>query len=317
MFRILAVLLICLIALVGCNRSNDAEVARLKAEAESAKAKADAEVAKANAEAKAAQAEPAKAVQEQPTPVADSRKAAEWVLGIGGIVKVVAEDKPIEVNGPDGMLPSGLFEIAEIKLPGGNKVTNDNIKIISGLKSVLLIHATGGNKLTEFTFLKGMNNLRHVTFQDTDLDDAGLGYLKDCPKLESLALGGNYQNHVTDDGLQNLQDMKFLVYLDIFGTRVTDVGLRHLKGLTSLTHLAMGYHGARPDITDAGLANLAGMQKLETLIIVNCPVTDAGLENIKKLTGLKRVRLERIDVTEAGVASLKSALPNCNVEYSK
>ncbi len=318
MIRILAVLLICLTASVGCNRSNDAEVAKVKAEADAAKAKAEAEVAKAKAEAETAKAELAKlkAAQPQPNPVGDSRKAAEWVLSISGIVKGVAEDKFYEIHGPDGKLPIGAFEITEIKLPGGSKVTNDNIKVINGIKSVLLVNATG-NKLTEFTFLKGMNNLRHFNGHDTDLDDACLGYLKDCPKMESLDIGTNYQNHVTDDGLHNLKDMKFLVYLDILGTRATDVGLGHLKGLTNLTYLAMGYHGGITDISDAGLANLAGMKKLETLIIVNAAVTDAGLEQVKKLTNLKRVALAKTNVTEAGVASLKAALPNCNIEYSK
>lgn len=319
--RILAILLVCLTILVGCNGSNNAEVARDKDEAEVARSKAiaaKAELAKEKSRADAAEAELArlKAAQPQPNPVGDSRKAAEWVLSISGIVKGVSDDKPYEIHGPDGKLPSGAFEITEIKLPGGNKVTNDNIKIISGIKSVLLVNATG-NKLTEFTFLKGMNNLRHFNGHDTDLDDACLGYLKDCPKMESLDIGTNYQNHVTDDGLQNVRAMKFLVYLDILGTRATDVGLGHLKDLANLTFLAMGNHGVRTDISDAGFSNLSGMKKLETLIVVNAAVTDAGLEHVKKLTNLKRVHLAKTNVTEAGVASLKAVLPNCNIEYSK
>lgn len=283
---ILAVLLASTMASVGCNRSNDTAITQAKAEAEAAKEElakektlteaAIGELAKVKQRADLAEIELAKlkATQTQTNPVSDSRKAAEWVLSISGIVKVVAEDQLIEIHGPDGTLPSGAFEITEIVLPGGRKVTNDNIKIISGLKSVLLVNATG-NKLTEFTFLKGMNNLRHFNGSGTDLDDACLGYLKDCPKMESLDLGGSYQNHVTDDGLQHLKEMKFLVSLDILGTRATDVGLGHLKGLTNLTYLAMGNHGVKSGITDDGLAHLTGMKKLETLIIVNAAITDA------------------------------------------
>jgi hypothetical protein len=314
---------------VGCNRANDSALAQAKAEAEAARAEAAREKAEAKAvaaelatlkqRADAAEGELAKlkAPQSPPNPAVDSRKAAEWVLSIGGIVIVATGDKSIEVHGPEGKLPGEPFEIADIRLPGGNKVTNENIRNISGLRSVVALHATSGNKLTEFSFLNGMNNLRFVNLLFTDVDDASLGYLKDCPKLETLALGGMYQNHVTDDGIQKLKDMKFLVYLDILGTRATDIGLGHIKGLSSLTYLAMGNHHVRSDITDAGLANLAGMKKLETLIIANAGVTDAGLEHLKKLINLKRLRLERLNVTEAGVASLKAALPNCKIELIK
>lgn len=320
--RVSAVMLVLCFALVGCNRSNTAEAEAAKAEVAQERARAEAAVAeltkvKARADAVESELAKLKAAQSHPMPAGDNRKAAEWVLGISGIVNVVTGDKAVGVQGPDGKLPGEPFEITEIRLPGGNKVNNDNIKVISGLKSLLVLHATGGNKLTEFTFLKGMNNLRHVNLHDTDIDDTCMGYLKDCPKLETLSVGGNYQNHVTDDGLQNLKDMKFLVYLDILATRATDVGLGHLKGVTSLTYLAVGNHGVRTDISDAGLAHLTGMQKLETLIIVNAAVTDAGVEQIKQLANLKRVHLAKTNVTEAGVAALKKALPNCKVEYSK
>lgn len=316
MIRNLAVLLVCLTASVGCNQTNHAEVAKVKAEADAAIVKAEVELAKAKAEAAVAKAQLAElqAAPAQPNPVADNRKAAEWVLSISGILKVVAEDKLIEIHGPDGKLPDETFEIAEIKLPGGNAVTNENVRIISGLNSVLLVNATG-NKLTDFTFLKGMTNLRHFNGHDTDLDDACLGYLKDCPKMESLDIGTNYQNHVTDDGIQNLKDMKFLVFLDILGTRATDASLESIKGLTNLTYLAVGNHGVKTDISDTGLANLAAMKKLETLIIVNAAVTDAGLEHVKKLANLKRVDLAKTQATEAGVTSLKVALPECQIQF--
>src|SRR4051812_35687920 len=117
--RILAVLFVCLTALAGCNRSNTTEVAQAKAEAEAARLEALAaktELAKAKSRADAAETELAKlkSAQTQPNPMGDSRKAAEWVLSISGIVKGVVEGKPYEIHGPDGKLPSGAFEITEI-----------------------------------------------------------------------------------------------------------------------------------------------------------------------------------------------------------
>lgn len=307
--------LICLTMAIGCNQSNNADVATEKALADAELNKAKAEATNSKDAISPSAAEPAnqKTAQPQELPVGESRKAAEWVINIGGIVKVLAEGKPAEIHGPDGVLPNGSLEITEIKLPGGDKVTNETIKVISGLQSVVLLNATD-NKLSDFTFLKGMSNLRHFNGHGTDLDDACLGYLKNCPKLESLDLGTSFQNHVTDDGIQSLKDMKDLAYLDILGTRASDVGLGNLSGLRNLTYLAMGNHGVKVEISDAGLANLASLQKLQALIIVNCAgITDAGLDHIKKMSNLKRLELSHTQVTDAGFASLKAALPNCEI----
>ena len=87
MLRFLAVILVCLTASVGCNRSNDAEVARLKADAEAAKAKVDEVIAQSKAETEAAKAEATKVAQAQSKVDAD-RRAAEWALSIKGSAKI-------------------------------------------------------------------------------------------------------------------------------------------------------------------------------------------------------------------------------------
>ena len=73
--------------------------------------------------------------------------------------------------------------------------------------------------------------------------------------------------------------------LDLINTQVTDAGLVHLSGLTSLRELYLG----DTQITDAGLAHLRGLTSLRELDLINTQVTDAG------------------------VASLEQALPNCRI----
>ena len=73
-------------------------------------------------------------------------------------------------------------------------------------------------------------------------------------------------------------------WLYLFGPKVTDAGLVHLKGLTGLDVLLVG-----PGITDAGLVHL------------------------EVLTGLGKLTLSHSKVTDAGLAKLKEALPGCTI----
>ena len=52
-----------------------------------------------------------------------------------------------------------------------------------------------------------------------------------------------------------------VVNVFLFDTKITDAGLPHLKGLTSLQTLNLDL----TEITDAGLVHLKGMTKLQTL----------------------------------------------------
>ena len=77
-------------------------------------------------------------------------------------------------------------------------------------------------------------------------------------------------------------------------------------------------------ITDAGLAHLNGLVKLETLTIYFATqITDAGLAHLKGMPNLQALDLSRTrqlktldlagQITDAGVADLRKALPNCKI----
>ena len=59
-------------------------------------------------------------------------------------------------------------------------------------------------------------------------------------------------------------------------------------------------------MSDAGLAHLHGMAKLQTLDLRKTEVTDAGLTHLKSLTQLLSLELAGARVTDAGVAQLKT-----------
>ena len=66
-------------------------------------------------------------------------------------------------------------------------------------------------------------------------------------------------------------------------------------------------------VTDAGVVHLGGLTSLRFLHLNNTQITDAGLVHLKALTSLQVLSLDNTQVTDAGVAKLKEALPDCRI----
>ena len=98
-------------------------------------------------------------------------------------------------------------------------------------------------------------------------------------------------------------------------------GLEHIEGLKNLKILRLGNrdHGMirriKPvRVTDSGLKHLKGLAQLEQLILDHTGVTDAGLEHLKGLKNLKSLWIPGGQVSEDGLEKLREALPNCNID---
>jgi hypothetical protein len=77
----------------------------------------------------------------------------------------------------------------------------------------------------------------------------------------------------------------------------------------------------RTPITDRGLASLATLENLETLIVSRqgwtadgFRVTDRSIPHLAKLRSLKQLSLRGADLTEAGVERLRAELADCKIE---
>ncbi|MEO2031090.1 MAG: leucine-rich repeat domain-containing protein, partial [Planctomycetaceae bacterium] len=105
---------------------------------------------------------------------------------------------------------------------------------------------------------------------------------------------------ITDAGLEHVRGLTSLETLALDNTQITDAGLEHLKGLTSLDWLYL--HNTQ--ITDAGLERLKGMTSLTWIDISNTQITDAGLEHLSGLTSLEKLYLHHTQITDAGLEHL-------------
>lgn len=111
--------------------------------------------------------------------------------------------------------------------------------------------------------------------------------------------------------------------LDLRNTKVTDEGLRHLRGMSNLQQLVLGNDDLRrfPDIhrptspiSDAGLVHLRELPQLMNLNLSGLPITDAGLAAMGDLPNLGGLYLSRTKVQGLNLGRLKS-LPKLAALY--
>ncbi len=100
--------------------------------------------------------------------------------------------------------------------------------------------------------------------------------------------------------------------INLSQTKITDAGLSEVANkLPSLNKL---YMSDAHTFTDAGLKQVAKLQKLTELAMSLTDITDAGLKELaqmKQLTRLNVVACEK--VTKSAIAELQKALPKCNI----
>ena len=206
------------------------------------------------------------------------RRVAEWVLSLGGSVRVKGGDREIKATAE---LPKGRFALSDLSLQK-TPVTDDDLARLRGAEVAKL--DLGETKVTGagLVHLQDLKGLKNVSLHYAAITDAGLPYLANIETLEHVWLGAT---KVTDAGLPRFRDFKALTGLGLSGTQITNAGLMHLKDLKGLRRLWLGF----------------------------LPVTDAGLAHLKDLKNLTELDLTKTQVTAKGVQELHDALPGCRI----
>jgi tetratricopeptide (TPR) repeat protein/Leucine-rich repeat (LRR) protein/tRNA A-37 threonylcarbamoyl transferase component Bud32 len=257
------------------------------------------------------------------------RKAAEYVLSIGGNVHILVDNQDRSLGGADTKLPNERFLLTHVNLAGAQKVTDVGLACFRGCKNLTalnlygtgplvtdkgLAHFKGCKELKELVlgrtavtdaglaYFKGCKNLTILNLEFMPgISDAGLAHFKDCKGLTHLNLYCHHNWRVGDAGLANFKDCKALTFLRLDGTAATDTGLAYFKDCKGLTILVLG----GKNVTDAGLAHFKDCKGLTELYLVETPLSDAGLAHLKDFKGLKILHLIDTKVGDAGLAHLK------------
>jgi hypothetical protein len=111
------------------------------------------------------------------------------------------------------------------------------------------------------------------------------------------------------DALAGLEDK--LRRINLSHSRISDAGLARIAGMRKLEQLRL----ASDQVTDAGLESLKDLKNLRHLHLIGMPITDAGLAHLHALAGLRSLYLDRTQATDDGVGRLVEALPNVHLHF--
>jgi RNA polymerase sigma factor (sigma-70 family) len=151
--------------------------------------------------------------------------------------------------------------------------------------------------------LKGLRHLETLNIVGKQFTDAGLAHLKDVKTIRTI----NWSFEVSDAGFASMKGWTNLQTVHIWDTPITGTGLEHLKGfplkhITIMSAMGPGFK----QFSDAGMAQLKGFPKLETLCVFGNDVTDAGLVHLKGMDHLEYLTLGSERITDKGLAHLKA-----------
>jgi hypothetical protein len=145
----------------------------------------------------------------------------------------------------------------------------------------------------------GVDYFGHVTFVIFSGDDEDMAHVRTLDRLETLWIEAT-RSTLTDIGLRHLSGITQLRSLTLTWSHVTDAGLECVSGLTGLEELYLG----RTMTGDAGLVHLRGLTGLRYLQLGGTRITDAGLVHLRGLTGLRYLQLAETRITDAGLVYL-------------
>lgn len=227
------------------------------------------------------------------------RRAAEFIVAFPG------SKCRVHVNGQDLNLEAGAT------LPAAGKVSLGHVDWVGPETPIAeLIDRLNG---TNVRFL----NLQRTSVKDADLKELpGLeqlhelqlgevsGLTDDCliPVSQLPALSRLSMNTmpVTDTGIAHLEGKSSLTYLMLYGTNISDRGISSLRQCANLMGLELG----NTQITDEALQDISSLKQLIQLNVGGTRVTEHGLEQLDQLPKLEKVALWGIEISDAGVMRL-------------
>ena len=182
-----------------------------------------------------------------------------------------------------------LPKLEELDLRRSGGITLEGYRHVGKIKSLKRLIVVFNTKFNDACLeaIKDLKNLEVLDLQDCNqVTEKGLVVLKGFPKLKKVRLWGPAINEKV---LANLAGAKELRSLSLEQcSNVNEAALDHIKGLANLQELML--FGAR-GVTDAGLAKLSGLTKLNRLELRETTISSLGLSHLKELKGLKVLNL--------------------------
>ena len=254
-------------------------------------------------------------------PIAGQADVADSLLGRWRVVSGVMDGKETDLfNGDEIMFDASAVRIVEkknasdyvgtyhlpasgAKMSEGQSSGESHVKTLrEKFKAVVDESSTG-----EVTGLSvhGLQKSKASAWSD-ELGDL----LAQVPTLKSLTLT-DFDFSDASQQLMFLTKLSQLESLDLRQTNVDDAALTHLSQLNSLRILKLEYN---QQLTDKGLAHIAGLTQLSELDLAFVPVNDQSIESLTQLKSLTKLYLYGTLISDEGLRRLPE-LPELEVLY--
>jgi uncharacterized protein YjbI with pentapeptide repeats len=149
--------------------------------------------------------------------------------------------------------------------------------------------------------LAGLRRLRSVMLNETAVTDAGMAAVGKVATLQNVDLRGCT---ISNAGLEPLTALSELKALRLSGesgaTSVDDDGMVHVAKMKNLKALLLDFLW----ISEVGLEQLAGLDKLEELYLAKTLVGDDALAKMSQFPRLKKLRISQCQFENEGLAHL-------------
>lgn len=261
-------------------------------------------------------------VTDKPAPIvveaSIDRKAAEWVLEVGGFVGVrVPGQAEVRIIEQPENLPSEPFALVEahiryikslkeLKLDGvssletldllGTFVPPDR-KQLSQFKRLNWLRVSLADRNEWGAAVKDIQSLRYLSFYRAGAHDV---VARDISGMTWVTELNMESCNLTNEACKHIAGMKGLERLNLATAPINAEGVRHLAGLPELKVLSL----KSALINDEALTQIARMKKLEHLILVGAKITDEGTRELAQLTNLVYIFLRYTSIGDKGLMHL-------------
>ncbi|PQO45995.1 protein kinase domain-containing protein [Blastopirellula marina] len=217
------------------------------------------------------------------------RRAAEYVLSIGGKVRINDEHKvgtTPEIKDVT-QLPQTPFRLTHVDLTNIRQITDEGLAAF-----------------------RGTTNLRRLSLVWAGrISPEGLANFSANQRIGMLDLWGT---KLTADAFPMLDTMNEIVDFRFGFNPLNDADMNYFRtygGLKTLQCVML----SGTEIGDDGIACLVGADRLRQLNLDNTKMTDECFETFRKLPELRNIHLLETGVTAEGVAAFKKERPGCQI----
>jgi len=205
-----------------------------------------------------------------------------------------------------GTSPAGIGKFAElpklqwIEISACEGVNDETFRQLATCRALGTLHFYPADSRVTAKGVAHLASLRALKdLSIVDVDDEGLQHLARSDSLEELRLSGSL---FSDEGLRSVAQIKNLRVLGLVkSNKISGEGLGHLKSARRLIVLIVT---DCPRVDDDALVAVGELSNLFKLSLWDLPITDAGLAPLNRLVKLENLCICSSRWTGAGLASL-------------